>query len=73
MGTRGDLQGDLLKLIGGEMSSSGVFLFLLSAVLWNNKNSGSFSSEEQMLALQMGACRYRLGRTDPSLLDAELF
>lgn len=48
------LPGDLLKLISGEMSSSGVVLFPPSVVLWNNKKSGSFSLEKQMLALWLG-------------------
>lgn len=44
-----------MKLISGEMSSSGVVLFPLSVVLRNNKKSGSFRlEEEQMLALQLG-------------------
>lgn len=38
------------------MSSSGIAVFLLSVVLGNIKNSGSFSSEEQTLALQLRVC-----------------
>lgn len=61
---------DLLKLISSEMSSSGVVLCQLIVVLWNNKNSGSFSSQEQMLALQLRCMwgwksEYRSGRTEP--------
>lgn len=51
------LQGDLLKLISGEMSfigAQGLFFVPPKVVLWITK-SAFFSSEEQMLVLWM-AC-----------------